>query len=57
MDKIYLVTWEAEDSMDHGIHGAYDDAELARHTRDVFDQQENGRNYDVTTTLLSRAEV
>ena len=57
MDKIYIITWECEDSMDHGIHGAYTDVTLAAHTVDTFSKAENSRNYELTSTLLCTQEV
>ena len=57
MDKIYIITWECEDSMDHGIHGAYTDVTLAAHTVDTFNKAENSRNYELTSTLLCTQEV
>lgn len=53
MTKLYLVVWEDEDSMNHGIHGGYLCPTLANHTAQTMDAANETYNYEVKLTELS----
>ena len=57
MKTLYLVVWEDEDSMDHGIHGGYLCPILANHTVETMNEANETYNYELKISALTEEDL